>query len=90
MVPSFPIVLIVQRRKILKFQARNPISSKHIFFWCPFLEPHWTIYQSNIGVIIRKIVEQGLSTLPYMEPDMWKFGHLYFERIASHKSALLY
>jgi hypothetical protein len=43
-----------------------------------------------MGVIIKKVVEQGLSTLSYMEPDMWKFGYLYFEQTASHKSALLY
>ena len=40
------------------------ISSKYMFFWCLFLDPHPTIYHSNIGVqIIPMLLYISTSTL---------------------------
>ena len=32
----------------------SPISFKHVYLWCLLVGPHWTTYQSNLGVRLKK------------------------------------
>ena len=41
----------------------KPLLIKHMSFWYPFLEPHLTMYHSNIGVWLRQGTELGTSSL---------------------------
>ena len=41
----------------------SPISSKHMAFCCPFLDPHLTTHHSNITVQLEKVTTKGPHTL---------------------------
>jgi hypothetical protein len=57
-------MLTTELRIISIFWACSPISFKHmIYFWCQFLDPHLTTYNSNVGVQIIVVLEWGTSTL---------------------------
>ena len=56
-------MLIIEPRMVIIFWTGNPISFKHISFWYLFLKRHQTTYHSDMGVLSRKVTEEGLSTL---------------------------
>ena len=56
-------MLTIDSRMVNTFQARSPISFKHITFWCMFLDPHLTIYYLNIGVHMIVVLNLGMSIL---------------------------
>ena len=47
-----------EKRKLLIIESRMII-----IFWYAFLKPHLTAYYSNMGVLIRNVIELGTSTL---------------------------
>ena len=47
-------MLTIEHIILIIFEAHNLVSSKHMSFWYPFLEPHKTTYHSNIRVSIKK------------------------------------
>jgi len=62
-----PVMLTIEiePRMVIIFWACSPISSKHMSFWNPFLEPHLITYHSTKGVQLRSVIELGTSTYPY-------------------------
>ena len=60
-------MLTIELRMVDILRARKLISSKHVSFWCPFLDSHLTTLHSNIGVKLRQVTELGLSTLVAIE-----------------------
>ena len=54
---------------VSNFWEGSRISSQHMSFWCPFLESHLTIHDSNIGVRLRPETQLGTSTLFQNKPD---------------------
>jgi hypothetical protein len=40
-------MLTVEPKSVSSFWTHGSISFKHIYFWCPFLNPHLTTYHSN-------------------------------------------
>ena len=61
------IMLTSEPRMISIFWTCSPISSMHMFLWCPFLDPHLTTYRSNISVQIIVVLELRPPTLPNEE-----------------------
>ena len=55
--PSSPMMLIIELKMIIKSWAQISIFVKRISFWYPLLEAHLTTYHSNIGVIMKKVNE---------------------------------
>jgi membrane associated rhomboid family serine protease len=51
---KFSIVCTIECRVVIKIWRHSPISLKHVSLWHLLFNSHWTIYQSNIGGLIRK------------------------------------
>ena len=52
-------------RADLHVRRRSPVSFKHLSLHCLFFDPHWTTYESNIGVQLRKWTTWDPSTLDF-------------------------
>ena len=57
------IVVIIECRVVIDIWRRSPMSSEHESLWCLPFDPHWSIYQSNIGAWIRIWTIEDSSTL---------------------------
>ena len=57
------ILLIIECRMVDEFWASSPISFKHMFFWCQFLDPHLITYNLIVGVSLKWVTKLGMLTL---------------------------
>ena len=62
--PPSSIMMTIEHRMATKPEHAIHSLLIHISFLYPFLEPHHTTNHSNIGILIRNLIELGLSTLP--------------------------
>ena len=94
--PSFCWLLSLEW--LTHFEHIRPISFKQISFWCPFLDPHLTTHQSNIGVHMLEVLDLHPSTLvSTLAPDagveiIYFCGSCYWcrQRYTTNRSRLCY
>jgi hypothetical protein len=60
-----PIVVTIECRIVSYTWGRRPISFKHVSSSSFLNDPHWTTFQSNLGVQWRKWATSDPSTVPY-------------------------
>lgn len=72
-------MLIIEMKIVNIFWAFGLISFKHMFFYCPFLDPHLITHTSNIGVRSWQGIYLGPLTLIFILPLKTYAYQLWYE-----------
>ena len=60
-------MLMIESRMVIIFWACNPIYFRNVSLWYPFLEPHFTVYNSNNRCMIKVSNQIRHVYLAYVE-----------------------
>ena len=70
---TFPIVFNVECRVLSIFEGIVRSLFKNLSLWCLLFDCHQIVYQSNIGVWLRKRTTYDMSTLMYTTKCFWNY-----------------